>query len=241
MLSLCVMNPRQEDTFRSSSGTGPDGHEDKNSTSGDALPPSKEIRMKTVVVKLEFAGLTEEQVIDAIAAMKHRLMNITPTKAMRKNAVADAATTKGAAKTAMATSSPPDAHRAGSGHRYRTVSTNCAKKTAKSPKRPRTHAHRGRLRHLHRCPARLPHGRRRRVKRRKGPQTRSLLFMGGPMLPGGKALGCCRPGDGPPMKKKGPRLRSLPSFYSSSSSMRESCRASVKMSKATCSMGVRGL
>ena len=43
------------------------------------------------------------------------------------------------------------------------------------------------------------------------------------------------------MKKKGPRLRSLPSFYSSSSSMRESCRASVKMSKATCSMGVRGL
>ena len=63
--------------------------------------------MKTVVVKPEFAGLTEEQVIDAIDAYEAQLMNITPTKAMRKNAVADAATTKGAAKTAMTTSSPP--------------------------------------------------------------------------------------------------------------------------------------
>ena len=49
---------------KSSSGTGPDGHEDKNSTSGDARRPPR----RSVVVKPEFAGLTEEQVIDAIDA-----------------------------------------------------------------------------------------------------------------------------------------------------------------------------
>ena len=43
MLSLCVMNPKERNSPdssahvpKSSSGTGPDGHEDKNSTSGDA-------------------------------------------------------------------------------------------------------------------------------------------------------------------------------------------------------------
>ena len=58
--------------------------------------------MKTVVVKPEFAGLTEEQVIDAIDAYEAQVDEYYANKG-----VADAATTKGAAMTAMATSSPP--------------------------------------------------------------------------------------------------------------------------------------
>ncbi len=75
MLSLCVMNPKERNSagqLGTRSEKVPPGQVRtgmKTKTAPAATPAAIQgDRMKTVVVKPEFAGLTEEQVIDAIDA-----------------------------------------------------------------------------------------------------------------------------------------------------------------------------
>ena len=138
-------------------------------------------RMKTVVVKPEFAGLTEEQVIDAIDAYEAQVDEYYANKGDEEECGCGCSHDEGSCEDSDDDVIPSDDPIVLEVERliaaYSDRFDELCKENGEGPHLQTPHAHRaGRLRHLHRCPARLPHGRRRRVKRRKGPQTRSLLF-----------------------------------------------------------------
>ncbi|MFQ8735402.1 MAG: hypothetical protein ACLSAH_04565 [Bilophila wadsworthia] len=169
--------------------------------------------MKTVVVKPEFAGLTEEQVIDAIDAYEAQVDEYYANKGDEEECGCGCSHDEGSCEDSDDDVIPSDDPIVLEVERliaaYSDRFDELCKENGEVPEealtyKPRTPIEQVAFDIFTRCPARLPHGRRRRVKRRKGPQTRSFFHQG--PSPGGNSPKPFRNRD----RLQKPRLRRRP-------------------------------